>query len=431
MGFFRKDSILKRKDGRLVIGKKEKRYNTENYYSRFYVGGKQVSFSSKTTNKKRAIKILEQYYEDYQAKKRLNLIIHSKSVKDCWEEYKQDLKKGTSLSGVTLRGYIQKGQLMIKHIGHLKVDRLTYDDVSELLTRRNSFNQNKTHKLRQATLEGDLRAFSKFDTWLVDKGYKEKKLTGLKKKIIGKNRENTSRLYFKRSEYQKLLSVSRERIKKAEQGGLDGGKKVAFHRKLLHQFIIFGVNTGIRVGGILNLKWEDVQLKDKKQHYFEKGIQKNYGDDFYGKLDRFFTINNVTDKSGHYKNIGLGGSYYAIQEVRKVYQEWYKDKNITIKDSDKIFNVKSFSVGFNSLLEEAKLKTVKVGDDWLRRDSVSLRHTYIVFMLENGFTEFSVGKNVNTSGDMIYKHYTKNLLTTDMVEQLTGVGDRRKLRLIS
>jgi hypothetical protein len=52
-------------------------------------------------------------------------------------------------------------------------------------------------------------------------------------------------------------------------------------------------------------------------------------------------------------------------------------------------------------------------------------------MLENGFSEFSIGKNVNTSGEMIHKHYTKNLLTTDMVEQLTGIGTRRNLRLIS
>jgi integrase len=427
MGFFRKDSILKKKDGRLVIGKKEKKYNTENYYGRFFVGGKQVSISSKTTNKKKAIKILEQYYEDYQAKKRLNLIIHSKSVKDCWEEYKQELKKGTSLSGITLRGYFQKGQLMVKHIGHLKVDRLTYDDVNELLSQRNKFNQNKTRQLRQATLEGDLRAFSKFDTWLVEKGYKKRKLIGLKKKIIGKIKEDTSRLYFKRQEYQKLLSVSKERIKKAEQGGLDGGKKVVFQRKLLHQFIIFGVNTGIRVGGILNLKWEDVQLRDKKIDYFEKGITKNFGDDFYGKIDRYYTINNVTDKLGTYKNIGLGGSYYAIKEIIKLYNE----RGIVHKNSDKIFNVKSFSVGFNSLLGEAGLKKVKIGDNWLRRDSVSLRHTYIVFMLENGFSEFSIGKNVNTSGEMIHKHYTKNLLTTDMVEQLTGIGKRRNLRLIS
>ena len=427
MSFYRKNTLIKRKDGRLAIGQKEKRYKTENYYGRFYVDGKQVSISSRTSNKKEAIKILEQHYEDYQAKKRLNLIVHSKSVKDCWEEYEQDLKRGSSLSGVTLRGYIQKGRLMIKHIGKLKVDRLTYDDITDLLARRSVYTKNKSHKLRQATLIGDLRAFSKFDTWLVEKGYKKKKLVGLKTKIIGKNKENTSRLYFKRNEYQKLLSISKARIKKAEQGGLDGGKRVAFNRKILHQFIIFGVNTGIRVGGILNLKWEDVILRDKKQDYFDKGIDKSFEDDFYGKLDRYYTINNVTDKSGHYKNIGLGGSYFAIEEVKKIYME----KGINFKNQDKIFNVKSFSVGFNSLLEEANLKRVKVGDNWLRRDSVSLRHTYIVFMLENGFSEFSIGKNVNTSGEMIHKHYTKNLLTTDMIDQLTGVGKRRNLRLIS
>ena len=316
---------------------------------------------------------------------------------------------------------------MIKHIGKLKVDRLTYDDITDLLARRSVYTKNKAHKLRQATLIGDLRAFSKFDTWLVEKGYKKKKLVGLKTKIIGKNKENTSRLYFKRNEYQKLLSISKARIKKAEQGGLDGGKRVAFNRKLLHQFIIFGVNTGIRVGGILNLKWEDVILRDKKQDYFDKGIDKSFEDDFYSKLDRYYTINNVTDKSGHYKNIGLGGSYFAIEEVKKI----YKEKGINFKNQDKIFNVKSFSVGFNSLLEEANLKKVKVGDNWLRRDSVSLRHSYIVFMLENGFSEFSIGKNVNTSGEMIHKHYTKNLLTTDMIDQLTGVGKRRNLRLVT
>ncbi len=427
MSFYRNNTLIKRKDGRLAIGKKDKSYKTENYYGRFYVDGKQVSISSRTSNKREAIKILEQHYEDYQAKKRLNLIVHSKSVKDCWKEYEQDLKRGSSLSGVTLRGYIQKGLLMIKHIGKLKVDRLTYDDITDLLARRSVYTKNKAHKLRQATLIGDLRAFSKFDTWLVEKGYKKKKLVGLKTKIIGKSKENTSRLYFKRNEYQKLLSISKARIKKAEQGGLDGGKRVAFNRKLLHQFIIFGVNTGIRVGGILNLKWEDVILRDKKQDYFDKGIDKSFEDDFYGKLDRYYTINNVTDKSGHYKNIGLGGSYFAIEEVKKLYQE----KGINIKNQDKIFNVKSFSVGFNSLLEEANLKRVKVGDNWLRRDSVSLRHTYIVFMLENGFSEFSIGKNVNTSGEMIHKHYTKNLLTTDMIDQLTGIGKRRNLRLVS
>ena len=73
--------------------------------------------------------------------------------------------------------------------------------------------------------------------------YRTKKLSNLQKRLkstLG-NKEDTSRLFFNRDEYQKLLTKSKQRIKSAEQGGLDGGKKVAFNRKLLHQFIIFGV----------------------------------------------------------------------------------------------------------------------------------------------------------------------------------------------
>jgi hypothetical protein len=43
----------------------------------------------------------------------------------------------------------------------------------------------------------------------------------------------------------------------------------------------------------------------------------------------------------------------------------------------------------------------------------------------------AIGKNVNTSGEMIHKHYAKNLLTTDMIDQLTGLGKRRNLRLVT
>jgi hypothetical protein len=31
----------------------------------------------------------------------------------------------------------------------------------------------------------------------------------------------------------------------------------------------------------------------------------------------------LTDKSGHYKNIGLGGSYFAIEEVKKLFTKFF------------------------------------------------------------------------------------------------------------
>ena len=60
-----------------------------------------------------------------------------------------------------------------------------------------------------------------------------------------------------------------------------------------------------------------------------------------------------------------------------------------------------------------------------RRDAVSLRHTYIVFQIQNNISEFIIGKNVGTSGKMIYENYTKNLKTIDLLEKLTNVHSEK------
>ena len=168
-------------------------------------------------------------------------------------------------------------------------------------------------------------------------------------------------------------------------------------------------------------------MRDKRDDYISKGIEKNYGKDFFNSLDRYYTINNVQDKTGVHTNIGLGGSYFSIQKIKELKKQYGK----SVEKSDKIFDVKSFSDGFNKLLEESYLKTVKSGDRFLRRDSVSLRHTYIVFQIQNNISEFIIGKNVGTSGKMIYEHYTKHLKSIELVEKLTGVNKGRHLRLVS
>lgn len=435
MGIYRQGTKFTIREGKLTIFQKDEKYKTDNWYGRFFIESKQVEKSSKSKNKKESIKILGQIYDDYFSKKRLGLVVHSKSFKDCWKEFCDDIKQGTQ--SITQSGYIQKGKILSEIMGNLKVDRLTYDDLGDYLVKRmeGSFKGNRSRSVQQETLRGDLRVFSIFDSWLVNKGYKKKKLSNLQKnlrKYLGK-KEDTSRLYFNREEYQTLLNVSKKRIKECEDrtGNSEGKgynyKRVLYQRKLLHQFIIFGVNTGIRVGGILNLKWEDVQMRDKRDDYMSKGIEKNYGKDFFNSLDRYYTINNVKDKTGVHTNIGLGGSYFSLQKIKELKQQYGK----SVGKSDKIFDVKSFSDGFNKLLEESNLKTVKSGDRFLRRDSVSLRHTYIVFQIQNNISEFIIGKNVGTSGKMIYEHYTKHLKSIELVEKLTGVNKGRHLRLVS
>ena len=427
MGLFRKGTDFKIREDKLTIFKKDKKYKTENWYCRFSIDGHQYELSSKTSNKKNAIKILGDLFDEYKVLKKTGNLVRTKSFRDCWKEYTSEIKSGIYKSGNTSTGYLNKGRLLVDFFKNKRVDKITYDELKDYLVWRldnNLGKGNRSRKIQRETLVGDLRVFSIFDTWCVDKGYRTKKLSNLQKRLkstLG-NKEDTSRLFFNRDEYQKLLTKSKQRIKSAEQGGLDGGKKVAFNRKLLHQFIIFGVNTGIRVGGILNLKWEDCRLRDKKLDYIGKGIEKNYGKDFWNTLDRYYTINNVKDKTGVHENIGLGGSYFALERIRKLKEDYYGKVE---KSSDKIFNVKTFAVGFNALLESANLKNKKIGDKLKRRDAVSLRHTYIVFQIQNNISEFIIGKNVGTSGKMIYENYTKNLKTIDLLEKLTNVHSEK------
>ena len=104
MSFYRTGTLIKRKEGKLQIFKKLKKYNTENYYARFFIEGKQVEKSSKSSNKEKAIKLLGQIYEDYHSLKRLGQVVHSKTLADVWKLFVEDLKKGTFKSKITTQG---------------------------------------------------------------------------------------------------------------------------------------------------------------------------------------------------------------------------------------------------------------------------------------------------------------------------------------
>ena len=80
MGLYRKGTDFKIKDNAVTIFKKDKSRKTENYYCRFSLDGQQYEFSSKTSNKKNATKIIGDKYEEIKVLKKTGNLIKSKRL---------------------------------------------------------------------------------------------------------------------------------------------------------------------------------------------------------------------------------------------------------------------------------------------------------------------------------------------------------------
>ena len=65
MTYYKDNTLFKRRDGRLHIYKRKDK-KSENWYARTFIDKKQIQISSKTSNKKQAIKILEKWFDRLQ-----------------------------------------------------------------------------------------------------------------------------------------------------------------------------------------------------------------------------------------------------------------------------------------------------------------------------------------------------------------------------
>ena len=121
----------------------------------------------------------------------------------------------------------------------------------------------------------------------------------------------------------------------------------------------------------------------------------------------------------------VSSAYFTLQRLIKL----YRDTGLGKVDGE-IFGVKSFREGLNSLLDEAKLKTKKIGDKVVTRDSKSFRNTFIQLMLDKGINSTAISKNCGTSTTMIDKFYTANSAIESMLDVWLTTG-RTKLKAVS
>ena len=422
MGYYKENTLFKIKNDRLHIFKR-KDAKTDNWYGRTFIDGRQIQKSSETADKDKAIDILGIWFERLHFRKSEGIQVHSKTFYECAIEFIDFVKNDLSRSPITRSSINSRINSILKYkpFHKLRIDKLNYDIIKDFLIWKNDEANKKSKQLSGKTLHGNLVTISSLIKWCVEKKYRKEKLERLTTRLLEKKfrQQRTQRTHFTHKEWQHLLSVSRERIKKAR------GKRVNFDRRLLHEYMIFMVGCGLRVNEASGMRWEDTQMIDK--HHLNPNLKNTFVDNFFGRLNRYYTINNVFGKKRRAnKNIGSGNSYFALEKILKLYKEF----NIKVAPNTKIFLNRTIRDGLNNLLKAADLKYKKIGEEFVKRDAKSFRHTHILFQIENGVSTTDIAKNLDTSTEMIDKFYTANVQTEELIDRLTKIN-RSQIKAVS
>ena len=411
------------KNGKLHIYIRTDKYKgklkSDKFVGRTYIQGKQTIKSSGTNNLKQAKVILGNWFDELNFKKKHNIQIHTNSVSDLWQKFLTDIGKSTDREARTKTWYKERWNYIskCKEFMRLKVETMTADDIQKTyLMWRLARAKSQSKVLRSATITGDLMAISGFTSWCYRNKIRKDKLENIKKILSKKmRRQRTSRVGLTKEQYNHLLSVSRKRFKSGRT------LRIRFERERLHHFIVFMVGTGLRVDECLSLHFEDIQLVDRQQS--KKNIQNEIKIDEHSRY--YCKIWVRQSKTKERECYSVSSSYYAITRLINLYKTTGLGQ---IKG--RVWGVQSFREGLNSLLNEAKLKNIKRGDETLTVDSKSFRNTFIQFMLDKGLNSTSIAKNCGTSSTMIDKHYTANSALDSILDSWLQTG-RTKLKEVS
>lgn len=184
----------------------------------------------------------------------------------------------------------------------------------------------------------------------------------------------THRAWFSPEEYKQLYEATRRRAQKPST------KRWKEQSELLHDFVLFMANTGLRPDEARRIQFRDVIIvedEDSEETILEIAVR--------GKR-------------------GVGYCKSTAGAVRPFQRLLERNKP---KPDDLVFPNFPREL-FNTILEEENLKLDREGN---RRTAYSLRHTYICLRLMEGADIYQIAKNCRTSVEMIETYYASHIKT--------------------
>ncbi len=192
----------------------------------------------------------------------------------------------------------------------------------------------------------------------------------------------THRAWFSPEEYTALYEATRERAEKPPK------PRWRSRCQLLHDYVLFMGNTGLRPDEASNLEYRDVSIvkdPDTKQRILEIEVRGKRG-------------------VGYCKS--MPGAVHPFERLRARVTKERGD--VPPSPTEKVFGKIQREL-LNTVLEELGLKYDRDGN---LRTAYSLRHTYICMRLMEGADIYQVAKNCRTSVEMIERFYAAHIKNT-------------------
>jgi integrase len=203
------------------------------------------------------------------------------------------------------------------------------------------------------------------------------------------------RAWFSPDEYQQLYRATRARAADKK----NHRRKAA---ELLHDYVLFMANTGLRPDEAARLEYRDVLIvddKDTDERILEISVRGKRGVGYCkstrGAVRPFERIKVRASSKPQETTPGERGAPAKLPKL------------IPPEPTDRLFPTRQTML-LNKVLADTKLKEDREGQ---KRTAYSLRHTYICMRLLEGADIYQVAKNCRTSVEMIEKYYAAHIKT--------------------
>jgi integrase len=327
--------------------------------------GKTKSIERKAENRTNAKLILKDLLRELDERGEKGIEAQSLTFKQLAEDYKSrklipaeyhgNGKNITKIAGLrswkTPQGWLNT---LIDHFGNKKIRSITHADIEDYKFKRlNKITVRETQRAiasvnRELELLRAILRFAVRQRWLSHSPFE------LGEPLISKSDEIKRERVLNFDEEKRLLNVcSGERTITYKRKGKEVTAKMQSGRELLKALIITAIDTAMRKGEIIKLRWQDV--------------------DFSMRTITIIALNSKTAKA---RQVGM--THRVFDELKNLWEQSPKDVN------ELVFGIKdNFKKSFASACADAEIEGFRFHD---------LRHTAITRMIQAGLSPVEVMK---------------------------------------